>query len=114
VVDVAWLDALPYREEQKKEVGGGLRESRWAAACWGFFVSFLFLIFSLLLLLLITIGFQEKESRERGQKFRRISNIFEIPILSQNNFQTFCKSFGLLALIKLIEDEKGLLRNHTR
>jgi hypothetical protein len=68
---------MPCRTGKKKrrkwEVGFG--ETRWAAAYWGFFASFLLLIFSLLLLL--ATGFQEKESRERGQRFRRISNSFQ-------------------------------------
>jgi hypothetical protein len=43
--------------------------------------------------------------RERLRKIsKQVSNIFEINILSQNNFQTFCKYFGLLVLIKRREE----------
>jgi hypothetical protein len=66
---VAWLDALPYREEEKKEVG-----ARWAlvrvdgllpagASLLLFSSSSIYPQFS-----------EKKKSRERGQKFRRISN----------------------------------------
>jgi hypothetical protein len=87
-----WMSCHTGKKKRRKwEVGFG--ETRWAAACWGFFASLLLLIFSLLLL--FAAGFQEKESTEREQMFRskQLSNIFEISILSQNNFQTFLQIF---------------------
>jgi hypothetical protein len=83
-------DAAPYRKEKE---GSG----RWASVrldgCWGFFYSsFLLLIFSLLLL--FATDFQEKESRERGQRFRRILNSFQTFLKYPFCLKTFFKRFA--------------------
>jgi hypothetical protein len=93
--------------------------TRWAEAGEAGLLFFSFLYFSRLLLFFsLPPNFRKKKGWREGEKFRKIakhvSNIFEINILSQNNFQTFCKYFGLLVLIKLRKYEKGSLRNHRR
>jgi hypothetical protein len=57
---------------------------------------------------------RKKRAGREGKSLGGFQTFLKYPFCLKTIFKHFCKYFGLIALIKIRKDEKGLLRNQTR